>query len=307
MAVPIVVVGSCMVDLVSYVPRLPKPGETIHGTQFIKGFGGKGANQCVMAARLGAKTAMVAKLGNDTFGHSTVQNFHDNNIDCDYVTLTSEVSSGVAAITVNEQGENSIVIVSGANSLLSPADVEHATDVICGAKVLICQLEVPMETSLVALQMGRQYKATTILNAAPGKVLLQEVYDSVDILCVNETEAEILTGMVVLGLEQGRVAVEAMRAKGPPRVVLTMGEQGVLYSDGASVKHVPAMKVDVVDTTGAGDAFVGAMAFYLACHPHLSFDEVIKRSAVIASTTVTAKGTQSSYCVSKVPQEYLMK
>ncbi|CAH3197373.1 unnamed protein product, partial [Porites evermanni] len=152
----VVVVGSCMTDLVSYVPRLPKAGETIHGTKFSMGFGGKGANQCVMAARLGAKTAMVAKVGNDSFGERYIENFKQNGVNTDHVSVTSEASTGVAPIAVNANGENSIVIVSGANDILSEDDVRNAKSVILSSSVCVCQLEIKPEVTHYTLSIAKK-------------------------------------------------------------------------------------------------------------------------------------------------------
>jgi ribokinase len=309
MSFEVVIVGSCMTDLVSYVPRLPKPGETIRGHSFNQGFGGKGANQCIMATRLGATTAMVAKLGNDSFGHSTVKNFKDNGVNVDYVSIIDNVPSGVAPITVNDQGDNSIVIVSGANDCLGVDDVAMATSLISQAKVVICQLEVPLVTTLAALKVGKDCGAVTLFNAAPGSTeLTKEFYQFTDILCVNETEAEIITGISVTDIESAHTAVKMLQLNQPGCVVLTMGGSGVVFTDlddmtNDNIHHIPAVPVDVVDTTGAGDAFVGALAFYLAKYTQLSFSEKIRRSSIIASRTVMLHGTQTSFITNSLPHD----
>lgn len=302
----VVVVGSCMTDLISYVPRLPKPGETLTGHRFSKGFGGKGANQCVMAARLGVSTTMVAKVGDDTFGHDTIKNFKNNGVNTDLVQMTPDSPSGVAPITVNDAGENAIVIVSGANSKLSPDDVISASDIIAGASVLVCQLEIPKETTLEALKLAKKNGVLTLFNAAPGMAgLSDEFFQNSDILCVNETEAELISSILVTDLDSGRAAVKALHDRKCGCVVLTMGGSGVLFTERNSsndVYHIEAMSVNVLDTTGAGDAFVGALAFYLSKYPHLGFKDMVYKSSVIASYSVTLPGTQTSYVTENLPK-----
>ncbi|XP_028294417.1 ribokinase isoform X2 [Gouania willdenowi] len=188
-AFDVVVVGSCMTDLVSQAPRLPKAGETIHGHKFFIGFGGKGANQCVQAARLGVKTAMICKVGKDYFGDSHIRNFKDNGVHTDFAWQTSEEATGAASITVNDAGENAIVIVGGANMLLGPEELHRAVPVISRAKVLVCQLEISPNTSLEALRMAKQHKAKTIFNPAPAMTDLDpEFYRLSDVFCCNESE-----------------------------------------------------------------------------------------------------------------------
>ncbi|XP_011406960.1 PREDICTED: ribokinase-like [Amphimedon queenslandica] len=317
----VVVAGSCMIDLICYVSRLPKPGETIAGRSFSQGFGGKGANQCIMAARLGSSTAMVAKLGNDSFGRSTIENFNTNKVNVDHVGIVDESQSGVAQITVNDEGENSIVIVSGANNHLNDEDLGSAKEMISRAKVLVCQLEISPETTLNALKLAKEARedsaaTTTIFNAAPGLAgLKKEFYKYSDILCVNETEAELLSGVSVTDRASGESAVLSLQNEGPGCVVLTMGSGGVLYTlpreerngdDSVSVHHIPAEPVNVVDTTGAGDAFVGALAYYIARHSSLSFSEKIRRSSLIATHTVTLPGTQTSFQTHTLPKELMV-
>ncbi|XP_046372089.2 ribokinase-like isoform X1 [Haliotis rufescens] len=294
----VTVVGSCMTDLVSYAPRQPKPGETIHGTKFQIGFGGKGANQCVMAAKLGAKTAMVAKVGDDSFGKNYIQNFKDNNIDIGHVGVTADASTGVAPITVSDDGQNSIVIVAGANMLLSDRDVAAAEHLIMTSKVILCQLEIPVQSTLTALHIARKRGVKSIFNPAPAQESLPtELYSDCDIFCANETEAEILTGQKVSSIEEAKAAVLALLDKGCNSVVLTLGELGSLYvSQSERDPHVvPCPKVTPVDTTGAGDAFLGALAFYLALYPNMTIIEALTRSSRLAAISVQAMGTQTSF------------
>ncbi|KAF5896221.1 ribokinase isoform X1, partial [Clarias magur] len=185
----VVVVGSCMTDLVSQAPRLPKAGETIHGHKFFIGFGGKGANQCVQAARLGAKAAMVCKVGKDFFGSSYIQNFKENSVNTAFVTQTAEAMTGAASIIVNDAGENAIVIVAGANMLLGEEELERARSALGKAKVLLCQLEISSHISLQALRMARKSNVKSIFNPAPAiPDLHPDFYKVSDVFCCNESE-----------------------------------------------------------------------------------------------------------------------
>ncbi|XP_064623530.1 ribokinase-like [Lineus longissimus] len=294
----VVVVGSCNIDLISYVPRLPKAGETLHGHKFAIGFGGKGANQCVVASRLGTTTAMVAKLGDDTFGHDYIQNFKDNSVNIDHVSVTKEASSGVAPIAVNDDGQNAIVIVSGANLKLSEEDLNKAENIIKSSKVMVCQLEVRPEITLAALRMAKKHGVTSILNPAPSQPSLDpEMFQTCDIFCPNETETEILTGLPVSSVDDAKTATKALLDRGCKMVIITLGSQGCVLAskDKPEAVHILARSVTPVDTTGAGDAFVGALASYLAKYPDLGMEETIRRSCEIATISVQAPGTQTSY------------
>ncbi|XP_054652243.1 ribokinase isoform X2 [Dunckerocampus dactyliophorus] len=254
-AFDVIVVGSCMTDLVSQAPRLPKEGETIHGHNFFTGFGGKGANQCIQAARLGAKTAMVAKVGKDFFGDNYIQNFKDNGVHTDFVGQTTDAATGVASIIVNNAGENAIVIVAGTNMLLSRKELQEARPAISCAKVLVCQLEISPQTSLQALRMAQENKVKTIFNPAPAIPDLDpEFYRASDVFCCNESEAELMTGSSVNTVEEACRAGQELLRRGCGTVIITLGAQGcvVLDAQDSSCKHVPATAVTAVDTTGDG-------------------------------------------------------
>uniref|UniRef100_A0A0L8GIW1 Ribokinase n=1 Tax=Octopus bimaculoides TaxID=37653 RepID=A0A0L8GIW1_OCTBM len=185
----VVVVGSFMTDFFCYCPEFPKPGETVHGSKFQKGFGGKGANQCVMASMLGAKTAMVGRVGTDQFGTNYLDHFHKYSINTDHVKVTEQSNTGIASITVNDKGQNNIVIVSGANEKLTDEDVEASIHVISTSKVLLTQLETPPTTALKALKLAKRQKVTTVLNPAPARPQLDpDFYKLADYFCPNETE-----------------------------------------------------------------------------------------------------------------------
>ncbi|XP_029982524.1 ribokinase isoform X2 [Sphaeramia orbicularis] len=297
-AFDVLVVGSCMTDLVSQAPRLPKAGETIHGHKFFIGFGGKGANQCVQAARLGAKTAMVCKVGKDFFGDSYIQNFKDNGVHTDFVGQTSEAATGAASIIVNDAGENAIVIVAGANMLLNNEDLQKTLPSLIHAKVLVCQLEISPKTSLQALQMARESKVKTVFNPAPAIPDLDpEFYRVSDVFCCNESEAELLTGFSVASVEEAHRAAQELLRRGCGSVIITLGPQGcvVLEAQGSASKHIPTTAVTAVDTTGAGDSFIGALAFYMAYHPTIPLEEMARRANKVSGVSVQAVGTQTSF------------
>ena len=285
----VVVVGAANIDLISYVPRLPRVGETLHGTSFHMGYGGKGANQAVMAAKLGAEVTMVCKLGRDVFGEGTLENFREFGVDTMHVTFTDDAFSGVAPIAVDPEGRNSIIIVTGANDLLSTDDLERARPAIAAADVIVCQLEIPVETTLAALRIAREEGVRTIFNPAPAREELpEELYRLSDVLCPNEPETELLTGM-----PPGEAAARELLSRGAGSVVLTLGERGCLVVEGDTAVEVPVEQVRAVDTTGAGDAFVGALAALLAAGRPLV--KAAERANAIAALSVQARGTQTSF------------
>jgi len=257
------------------------------------GFGGKGANQAVMAAKLGARVSMVTKLGRDVFGENMLANFRSFEIDTTYVTFDDTVSSGVAPIAVDLNGDNSIIIVTGANGRMTPDDVERARPAIAAADVLICQLEIPHEVTLAALQVARDESTFAILNPAPAvRDLPREAYERADLLCPNESETEVLLGRRIgAGEELG--AARELHERGPGAVVLTLGERGCAIVTDDEERHLPAAPAEVLDTTGAGDAFVGSLACFLARgEPLLT---AAGRANRIAAISVGRRGTQASF------------
>ena len=290
----ICVIGACNIDLVSYVPRMPAIGETLHGSKFQIGFGGKGANQAVMAAKLGANVSMVSKLGRDTFGDDTLKNFKAHNINTEHVHFTDEAFSGVAPIAVDPSGQNSIVIVTGANDLLTEAEIEEARPVIASSGAVVCQLEIPLEISLKALAVAREEGVLTIFNPAPAREALpSELYELSDIFCPNESETEMLTGLPVDSNEQAEAAARVLLERGVKTVILTLGERGALIVDQDGARHIATTTVTAIDTTGAGDAFVGSLAAFLA--EGVALDEGVRRACAIATLSVQRLGTQSSF------------
>lgn len=295
MSVPsICVVGSINLDMNAYVERFPRPGETLHGRRFTTGYGGKGANQAVMAARLGAKVSMVGRVGDDIFGHDMRRNLECEGIHTNFVKECQGVSSGVAVITIDEQGQNQIIVIPGANGLVTAADVEEAQTAITGAKVLLCQMEVPMEANVAALRIARSAGVTTIFNSAPvSSEVPEEVYRLSDIFCPNESEAELLTGVPVHTLDDAQLAASIILARGARAALITLGAQGGLYVTADQAEHIPAPSVKAIDTTGAGDAFLGSLAHFLAAG--LPVLDAIARANAIAAISVQHPGTQTSY------------
>jgi len=301
----ICVVGACNLDLISYVPRLPRIGETLHGNRFHMGFGGKGANQAVMAAKLGSRVTMVAKVGKDVFGKDTLKNFERWGVMTTHVHLTDKAFSGVAPIAVDTEGHNAIIIVTGANDLLTTEDVEAARPVIAGAQVLVCQLEIPLETTMAALRIAREEGVKSILNPAPARPNLpDDIYPLSDIFCPNESETELLSGLPVTSVDEAEAAGRILLKKGAGVVILTLGERGSLLITDKETRHVPVASVKALDTTGAGDAFVGSLAHFLASGKTV-FD-AMERANRVAVLSVLSSGTQTSFPEAKdLPPELI--
>lgn len=289
----ICVVGSSNIDLISRVPRLPRLGETLIGHSFHLGYGGKGANQAVMAAKLGARVTMVTRVGRDVFGEGTLKNYTDQGIDTRHVRFDEERFSGVAPIFVDDNAENFIVIVPGANTGLTPDDARAARDTILAADVLCCQLEIPLETTLESFRIARSGGVRTILNPAPAMPLPDELLHLADICAPNEVEIEQLTGRQAATLPEMENAARELLGRGPRAIVMTIGDRGALLVDAEGAYHVPAVKVEAVDPTGAGDAFIGSLAVFIA--EGLDLREATRRAVAVASLSVTRIGTQTSF------------
>ncbi len=296
MATQICMVGSAMTDLVARVARLPEPGETVFGSSFVQGFGGKGSNQAVMAARLGARVSAIVKLGRDDFGEAVLRNLHEQGIDTTFVSFAEE-ASGVALITVMEEGgQNVITIVPGANRSLSAEDVRGAATVVQGARVLVAQLETPVSATLEAFRLAKRGQTQTLLNPAPATDLPEELLALTDVLIPNELEAAALTGRVITTPEDALSAAEQLLSRGPKVVVITLGGRGaVLAQTGGAAVHIATEAVKAVDTTGAGDAFVGSLAYFTACVPELPLADAVAKACRVASLSVQREGTQTSY------------
>lgn len=289
------VVGSAMVDQIVRAPRLPQPGETLIGSSYRIDFGGKGSNQAVAAARLGASVHMIAKLGRDVFGENTRQNYIDHGIPDEFVFFDSEQPSGVAPIWVDERsGQNSIICVPGANLTLTDEEIRSAHSAIESAAVVVAQLEIPIHCNIAAFKIARAAGRTTILNPAPAAELPAALLELTDILVPNESEAELLTGISVTDRATAAEAARRLQQRGVKTVLITLGAGGVfaLCRDGRELSAA-APNVDAVDTTGAGDCFIGSLSYYLACGEELQ--ACLSKACIVAAQSVTMQGTQASF------------
>lgn len=287
------VVGSNMVDLIAYAPRMPVIGETLEAPSFEMGFGGKGANQAVAAAKLGASVVMVSKVGDDMFAEGTVNNLASFGIDTKHVHRVKGRSSGVAPIIVDPTGANAILIIKGANADLSPADVDEAGEALKSCDLILLQLEVPLETVYAAIAFGKRHGVETLLNPAPAtKALdLARIVD-LDFFVPNETELAILAGMPVDSEADIVAAARSLIDKGLKTIIVTMGARGALLATPSSVERIEPVLTKPVDTTGAGDAFVGAFARYSV---GAKLEDALRMAGRYAADSVTRRGTQKAY------------
>jgi len=299
----ICVVGSANVDLTFRTSRLPLVGETLFGESFFLSFGGKGANQTVMAAKLGASVTLVARVGNDTFGRQSIHHLQAQGLDTARVRLDDARATGVAGIIVDEQARNCILVVPGANLGLSIEDVRAAASAIQAAAIVICQLEVPLETSLEAFRLAKKAGARTILNPAPAVPLPRELFQLADFCIPNQAEIETITGMPATTIEETATAARALQNRGARTILVTLGDRGVLLVDNEEVTHIPATPVLAVDPTGAGDAFIGSLAVFLS-EGHAIRDAAQKSNA-IAALTVTRMGTHAAFPPRPVAESFL--
>lgn len=288
----VVVVGSSNTDMVLRVPRIPCPGETVLGRDFAMAGGGKGANQAVAAARAGGRVVLVARVGDDVFGERALAGFAAAGIDVRHVLRTPGVPSGVALIDVDDRGENSISVASGANALLSAADVEGAAAAIAGADLILVQLESPLETVEAAVRLAGENGVPVVLNPAPARPLDDGLLARVSVLTPNEHEAGLLTNVAVRDEAGARDAAARLRARGARTVVVTLGERGVYALSDGFEGHLPAFKADPVDTTAAGDVFNGALA--VALGEKRPLPEALRFAQAAAAISVTRPGAQPS-------------
>ncbi len=285
----IVVVGSYATGLTMKAARIPGSGETLLGSGYRVDFGGKGSNQAVGAARLGAQVDFVAKIGNDTFGDMALGLYREEGINTNFVQRTNEAPTGVGFIVVEAStGHNAIVIDPGANDLLSPADATSAKSTISSAAVVMTQLETPVEAAECALALGRAAGAITILNPAPVRPLPDSVLSLIDVLTPNETEARILAGKPPDAHAEPESVAHELLSRGVKNVVITLGEKGVLWVSASSQRHLPAVSVKPVDTTGAGDSFNAGLAVALSRGD--AFEDAIRFGIITGAMAVTKEG-----------------
>jgi ribokinase len=290
----IAVVGSANVDLTTFNDVFPRPGETIFGKKFDLGFGGKGANQAVAARLCGANVGMVAKVGSDLFGPATIKNFEAQGIDASHVRIAEGVSSGVAPIFVEPNGQNRIIVVKGANDLLSPEDVDAAAPLLRKADTIVLQFEIPLRTVYHTVRFAKANGIRCIVNPAPAQPVDFKEAGAADYFIPNETEAETTTGIAVKSIEDAKKCAEFLLSKGMRRIVITLGERGSLIAGSDGMELIPAFKVQAVDTTGAGDAFIGSFAVFLG--EGIAEKEALRRANLYAGLSTTKVGTQKSFC-----------
>lgn len=289
-------------DFIVYVNQLPKTGETVIGRSFEMQPGGKGANQAVAAARLGASSFLVSRVGDDYVGKLLLQNAAENKVDTSNVKVDSESHSGVALIIVDSRGENVIAVAPGVDERISPADVEAALPAIKASQVVVAQLEVPSETALRAMKLAKDWRRLAVLNPAPAKRLPQEAFKCVDVLTPNVRELEALTGRKVESLDDTVKGAVELLEKGVGVVIVTLGRRGALIVDDKGSRLEPAFEVPVVDTVGAGDAFNGALAVSLAAGSEI--DEAVRFANLVAALKVRKKGAQAGLPYLKEVQEF---
>ena len=291
-AADVLVVGSLNMDLRIRTPRLPAPGETLTGSGFDTDGGGKGANQAVVAARQGARVAMLGAVGQDAHGAALLAALQADGIDTHAVERIAGTPSGTAAILLMPDGENSIVVIPGANHALTPERVRAQAARLRQARVVVAQLECPLDAVTEALAIAREAGAVTVLNAAPVQPLGDALLGQLDWLVVNEIEAAALAGMPVPGPAEARAVAEQLRRRGPRQVLVTLGAEGLVLAGPEGTLALPAPRVQAIDTTGAGDTVVGALAAALAAGRPLR--EALTRAQAAAALAVTRLGTQSA-------------
>lgn len=259
----ILVIGSTNTDMTAFCAKMPAPGETVLGNDFVMGPGGKGANQAVAAKRLGGDVKFICKVGDDIFGENTIRHFKEEGLDTSGIMVSAK-PSGVALITVDESAENSIVVASGANNDYSPEDIMAHREAIEGCDILLMQLEIPVPAVLEAAKIAHEAGKTVVLNPAPALDLPDEIFRHISIFIPNQHELSKYSGMPVSGKDSAGRAAKEMMSRGVGRLIVTMGSKGSLVCEEDGSVFVPAMKVDAVDTTGAGDCYCGALCVALA-------------------------------------------
>jgi ribokinase len=288
----IVVIGSSNMDLVAKAPRIPITGETLLGTDFFMVPGGKGANQAVAAAKLGANVIFVARLGKDVFAEKSLENFKSVHINTKHIVQLEGVPSGVAIIAIDDNGKNIIIVIPGANGKLMPADAEKASADIASAGVVVCQLEIPIETVEKAAVLAAQNKVSFILDPAPARPLSDKLLSMVDVIKPNEIEAQTITGIKVVDINTASKAADWLLAKGVQNVIITLGDKGALLANKNGKETIESRRVKAIDSTAAGDAFTGALAFGLANGKSLK--EAAVYANAVAAISVTRFGAQAS-------------
>jgi len=292
MSTPIYVIGSSNTDMVVKADKLPGPGETVLGGTFFMNAGGKGANQAVAAARMGGDVTLVAHVGNDIFGQQAIAHFQKENINTSYITTDPDHPSGVALIVVDAKGENNITVASGSNGYLDQSKVEEALADLVNPAIILLQMEIPEATIKYAITMGHAKKLKVILNPAPARAVSASLLGRLHLITPNESEAELLTGIKVIGLDSAAKAAKKLRETGVANVVITLGAKGAYLLTDSVAKLIPAPAVKSLDSTAAGDCFNGALAVALA--EGMQLEDAVVLACQAASISVTRLGAQAS-------------
>jgi ribokinase len=288
----ITVIGSSNTDMVVKAARFPAPGESIIGGEFFMFSGGKGANQAVAAARMGGQVTFIGRTGKDIFGERAISELKKEGIDTSHISTDHETASGVALILVNSEGENEIVVAPGSNSTLQPSEIDAAKDALIKSEIILLQLEIHLNAVIHAIEQAHALGKKVILNPAPAQSIPHSLYPLLHLITPNETEAEILTGIIVRDKASASMAAEALLAKGVRNVIITLGSKGVYYKSKEYEMEVAAPKVHAVDTTAAGDVFNGVLAVELASGK--DWKEAMETACRAASHSVTRMGAQPS-------------
>jgi ribokinase len=289
----IAMVGSANIDLTTFTDRFPKSGETILGDSFTLGFGGKGANQAVAARLCGADVFMIARVGRDLFGPATIQNLAGFGIDVSQVRAVDGVSTGVAPIFVDHSGHNRIIVVKGANDHVTPAAVDAAASLLKTVDCIVLQFEIPLETVYYTVEFARKHGIRCMVNPAPAQATDLKRLSELDYFVPNESEAETISGMAVHNVDDAKMVAQKLLASGMRRIIITLGENGSLLATPDGMEHIPAFAMKTVDSTGAGDAFIGSFAVFLG--EGLPEAEAVRRANLYAGLSTTGVGAQKSF------------
>ncbi|HKU25702.1 MAG TPA: ribokinase [Candidatus Sulfotelmatobacter sp.] len=289
----IAVVGSANIDLTTFAERFPKPGETIFGQDFNLGFGGKGANQAVAARLCGADVFMVARVGSDLFGPATIENFRKQGIDATHIKQVEGLSSGVAPIFVEPSGQNRILVVKGANDAIKPADVDAAAEMLKSVDCIVLQFEIPIETVYYTVAFARKHGIRCIVNPAPAQAVDMAALKGLDYFVPNEHEAETIVGTAVKTADDAKKCAQGLVAGGIQRVIITLGSNGACLVSDETNEHIAPFAVNCVDSTGAGDVFIGSFAVFLG--EGVPEKEAVRRANLYAALSTTGIGTQKSF------------
>ena len=284
----VVVYGSINTDLIAYTPKLPQQGETLLGKSYLMALGGKGANQAVAAAKLGTKVCMVGHVGDDTFGRQVLEQLTDYGVDVANVEMVADQGSGLAVISVDDNGENTIIVLSGANMHFDQQDVVRTESLFDTTKVLLLQLEVPVEADLAVARAAHAKGITVVLDPAPAAELPDELYSAVDISTPNEVEIEMMVGIRPSSPQEAADAAKILQSRGVNTVIVTLGSEGVFCASGDRTIYVPAFDVDAIDTVGSGDAFNGGLA--VAISEGLEIDEALHWGSAAGALSTTRSG-----------------